>query len=183
MEINRTKVFQGKPLINVLKEQRSYEKEKGFLTDSLDLFVKDVDNNKELGSVLVKNIAGNGSAAWAFETIDGDILKLSVGSHFPQGRPHEEFDVPIKKQGRAGKTYYYLEEKLYQHDMPEYFTDLVIEKIKKKGYEVFDLSHCDIHQIGMSQKGELYLLDPECARFKTIFHALFHKFKKLIKHI
>ena len=183
MKINRTEVLRVKPLIKVLKERRAYEKGKGFLTDSLDLFVKDVDNNKELGSVLVKNIAGNGSTAWAFETIDGDILKLSVGSHFPQGRPHEEFDVPIKKQGRAGKTHYYLEEKLYQHDMPEYFADLVIEKIKKKGYEVFDLSHCDIHQIGISQKGELYLLDPECARFKTIFHALFYKFKKLIKHI
>lgn len=181
IKINTPKICEtGKPLINVLKEQQTFEKSKGFITDNLDLFVKDV-NNTQLGSILIKKFVGNGSSAWAFETMDGDILKLSVGSHFPIGRPHEIFDVPIKKQGKVGKTHYYLEEKIYQHNMPEYFVNLIIEKIKNKGYKVCDLSPSDLHQIGMSESGELYLLDPECARFKTIFHALFYRFKNLLK--
>ena len=184
MEIKKSETYQpSKPLINVLKEQQISERKKGFLTDNLDLFVKEVNNSEELSSVLIKRIAGNGSFAWAFETSDGDILKLSAGSHFPLGRPQESFDVPIKKQGKIGKMHYYQEEKLYQHDMPEHFVELVIEKIKKAGYRVSDLSTADTHQIGMSEKGELYLLDPECAKFKTIFHALFHKIKKSASRI
>ena len=70
---------------------------------------------------------------------------------------------------------------LYQHNMPDYFVNLVIEKIKKAGYKPKDLSETDIQQIGMSKNGELYLLDPECARFKTIFHALLYKVKKSFK--
>ncbi len=184
MEINKSETYQsGKPLINVLKERRTYEKEKGFITDDLDLFIKEVNKNEKLSSVLIKRIAGNGSFAWAFETLDGDILKLSEGSHFPQGRPQECFDVPIKKQGKIGKMHYYLEEKLFQHNMPDYFVELIIEKIKNTGYKVYDLSKSDVHQIGMSESGELYLLDPECAKFKTIFHALFYKIKKIFKLI
>ena len=171
----------GRPLINVLQEQRTFEKQKGFVTDNLDLFIKEINNDKNFGSVLIKKVVGNGSFAWAFETMDGDILKLSAGSHFPQGRPQEKFDVPIKKQGKIGKIHYYLEEKLFQHNMPDYFTELVMEKIKKAGYRVTDLATGDIHQIGMSKNGELYLLDPECAKFKTIFHALWHKIKKILK--
>ena len=182
MAIEKTdSLFPAQPLVKVLKEHCSYDKAKGFRTDNWDLFVKAVQDDNELGSFLIKRFVGNGSSAYVFETQDGDILKLSVGSHFPQGRPHESFDVPVKKHGKVGKVHYYVEEMLSQHDMPNYFVNLVVEKIKKAGYKADDLHETDIHQIGLSQKGELYLLDPECAKFKTIFHALWYKLRKIFK--
>ena len=145
--------------------------------DVSDVFVKNVRKNEELAQIPVINFVGNGSSAVAFETADGNVLKLSEGNHFPLFRPQEDFDVPIYKQGRAGKINYYIEEKLMQHGMTSGFVEIMRDMIKEKGYRPYDLGSWDIHQVGLSSAGKLYLIDPECARFKTIFHALWKKAK------
>ena len=125
----------------------------------------------------------SGSSAITFETPDGKVIKITDGNHFPLNRPHAVFDVPVYKKGHKGKTYYYIEEKLYQHAMPVFWVDSVRDMIRDKGYRPFDLYEYDTHQIGISKNGKIYLLDPECARYKTIFHALFDKTKHLLKKI
>lgn len=144
-----------------------------------DLFVKRILENKELSSTPVVDLCGFGSSAIAFETSDGQVLKFTERSHFPFGRPREDFDVPIYKEGKLKKIHYYFEEKLYQHELTSGFISIIRDKIKEKGYLPFDLGSNDIHQIGISKDGELYLLDPECARCKTVFHALWNKIKSI----
>jgi hypothetical protein len=63
------------------------------------------------------------------------------------------------------------------------FVAEIIDMIKAKGYKPKDLSEMDIHQIGISKEGNLYLLDPECAKYKTLFHALWAKTKKVFKRV
>lgn len=146
----------------------------------IDIFIKALSNDKRLSNTKIKKFLAQGSSAIVFETEDNRILKLTKGNHFPLNRPPEEFDVPILKKGKIGKIYYYLEEKLYQHELSEPFVEEIKERIKNKGYKTFDIYDGDINQIGLSKDGKLYLLDPECAKYKTIFHAIFDKFKKFI---
>lgn len=145
-----------------------------------NIFIEKVSSDSFLASQNVKSYLNRGSAAIVFETSDGQILKLTEGSHFPLNRPHESFDVPIYEKGKIGKIHYYLEEKLYQHGLSKPFVDTIKERIKNKGYRTFDIFDGDINQIGLSKDGKLYLLDPECAKYKTIFHAIFNKAKKFI---
>lgn len=140
-----------------------------------DFFVKKILKNKELASTPIVDLCGFGSSAVAFETADEKVLKFTEGSHFPFGRPRESFDVPIYKEGKIKRIHYYLEEKLYQHGLTDGFISIIKDEIRQKGYRVSDLGSNDIQQIGMSKSGKLYLLDPECARCKTIFHAIWNK--------
>lgn len=147
----------------------------------LDEFISGVAKDEKLASTKVKGYLATGASSIVFETEDGDVLKLTRGNHFPLNRPHESFDVPIKEQGRVGKIRYYVEEKLLQHGLSDGFVQIMKDRIRDAGYRCSDLGDGDIHQIGMSKKGELYLLDPECAKYKTIFHALFDKVKRFLK--
>lgn len=147
----------------------------------LDEFVDQVGQDNNLASTKVKKYVTSGSSAVVFETVEGDVLKLTKGNHFPMNRPHESFDVPIIKQGRVGTMRYYIEEKLSQHGLSEGFVQTMKDKIKKAGYKCSDLGDYDVHQIGLSKNGELFLLDPECAKYKTIFHAIFDKAKRFLK--
>ncbi len=144
-----------------------------------DVFIHEVIKNHEISSVKVVKFVGKGSSAVVFETEDGNILKLTTGNHFPLNRPIEDFDTPIFKKGKIGKIRYYFEEKLYQHGLTNGFVDIVRDMIKQKGYKTYDLYDMDIQQIGISKEGKLYLLDPECAKYKTLFHALFDKCGRL----
>ena len=67
--------------------------------------------------------------------------------------------------------------------MPVFWVDSVRDMIRDKGYRPFDLYEYDTHQIGISKNGQIYLLDPECARYKTVFHAMFDKTIRLMKKI
>lgn len=154
-------------------------KNNDFITKSeRDVLLKNIEKNKELSEMKVKKYLCRGTSAVVFETSDGDVLKITEGSHYPLGRKQESFDVPVLQKGKAGKLRYYIEKKLSQHDMPVEFIEVIKEEIKKKGYKPYDLDSWDLHQIGMTENGELYLLDPECARHKSIFHALWHWLKK-----
>ena len=146
-------------------------------------FIDDLNLSGKILNKKIIKMLGSGSSAIAFETPDGKIIKITDGNHFPLNRPHALFDVPVYKKGHKGKTYYYIEEKLYQHAMPVFWVDSVRDMIRDKGYRPFDLSEYDTHQIGISKNGKIYLLDPECARYKTVFHALFDKTKHLLKKI
>lgn len=146
----------------------------------INVFIKAVSNNEKLANTKIKRFVRQGSSAIVFETHDNKILKLTTGNHFPLNRPQEDFDVPIYEKGKTGKIHYYIEEKLYQHGLSEPFVENIKERIKNKGYRTFDIYDGDISQIGLSKDGKLYLLDPECAKYKTIFHAIFYKAKKFI---
>lgn len=147
---------------------------------NIDVFIKAVSSSEKLANTKIKKFIMQGSRAIVFETDDNRILKLTIGNHFPLNRPVEDFDVPIYEKGKIGKIHYYLEEKLYQHGLSKPFVDTIKERIKNKGYRTFDIFDGDINQIGLSKDGKLYLLDPECAKYKTIFHAIFNKAKKFI---
>ena len=146
-------------------------------------FIDDLNLSGKILNKKIIKMLGSGSSAITFETPDGKVIKITDGNHFPLNRPHAVFDVPVYKKGHKGKTYYYIEEKLYQHAMPVFWVDSVRDMIRDKGYRPFDLYEYDTHQIGISKNGKIYLLDPECARYKTIFHALFDKTKHLLKKI
>ncbi len=159
-----------KTTLNQLKDEKP----------DIDIFIKAISYNNKLANTQIKGFVAKGSNALVFETSDGKILKLTTGNHFPLNRPQEDFDVPIYEKGKIGKIHYYLEEKLYQHGLSEPFVQEIKEKIKNKGYKTFDIYDGDTNQIGLSKDGKLYLLDPECAKYKTIFHAIFNKAKKFI---
>lgn len=151
--------------------------------DIVSRFINDLQNCSESRKILQRKViklAGYGSSAAAFETADGKIIKLTDGNHIPMNRPLAGFDVPVFKKGKSGRTHFYIEEKLYQHEMPLFWVDTVRDMIKNQGYRPSDLFDFDTHQIGVSSKGRVYLLDPECARYKTIFHALLDKAKRFV---
>ena len=166
-------------LINALKKIQQTDIESGA---DADIFIKELAKNKDLSAKPVKKFVGKGSTAFVFETPDEKILKLTLGNHFPLNRPIESFDVPLYEHQKSGKIHYYLEEKLYQHGLSDVFVENIKNTIKKKGYRTFDIHTGDVNQIGLSKDGKLYLLDPECARYKTVFHAAFDKIKRLLKN-
>lgn len=151
------------------------------IIDDYDDYINNIEKSPELAETKISKRIGSGSSAIVYETEDGDVLKLTKFQHYPIFRPQEDFDVPIKKHGKSGRIHYYFEEKLFQHNLNEGFVRLIKDMIIDKGYRIHDLGDFDIHQIGMTKDGKLYLLDPECARFKTVFHALYSKAKRLFK--
>ena len=165
-------------LINVLQNLRKTNPENIKMTD---IFIKEISKNSEIAEKPVAKYLCKGSSAFVFDTPDGKILKLTLGNHFPMNRPHQCFDVPVYKKGKAGKIFYYIEEKLYQHSLSEEFVLEVKDMIRKAGFRPYDIHDGDCFQIGLSKTGGLYLLDPECARYKTIFHALLDKLKRFCK--
>ena len=167
-------------LLDMLKTIRSEELQHYGFT-GFDEYIKDISQDKELSSFPIKKYVNRGSSAIVFETNSGDILKLTQANHFPMNRPQAGFDVPILKKGKCGSVFYYIEPKLYQHGLSEGFVKIIKEMIVKEGYKPSDIADSDIHQIGLSMEGKLYLLDPECAKYKTIFHALYDKLKRIFK--
>ena len=166
MEITNEVVYKRPlTLTGALQECQKSDKRISATESRLDIFLKNV---------------GRGSSAVVFETSDGNILKLTETNHFPLNRPVQSFDVPIYKHGKAGKIHYYVEEKLFQHGLSEGFVSIMKDMIKAAGLRPYDLLDGDVFQLGMSKEGKLYLLDPECAKYKTIFHAIFDKMKRLL---
>ncbi len=169
-------------LYNIRDEKNIKE---GIIGDKnlIERFILDLQKNPQSQKILkrkVVKLAGYGSSAAAFETVDGKIIKITNGNHMPLNRPLTTFDVPVFKKGKSGKTHFYLEEKLYQHSMPFLWVEEVKSMIKKAGYAPTDLFEFDTHQIGISKNGKLYLLDAECAKYKSIFHAIWDKVKRNI---
>lgn len=163
------------PLINALMQIRQ-----GRTGAEADVFIKELSKNDTVAQKQVVKLLAKGTSAIVFETPDNKILKLTIGNHFPMNRPQESFDVPIFEHTKIGKVHCYIEEKLYQHGLSEAFVAEIKNNIKKAGYRTFDIYDGDVNQIGLSRDGKLYLLDPECAGYKTIFHAVLAKVKRLL---
>lgn len=179
----RKPVTLKKALYDILRDKKI---DRGVIGEK-DVIYRFINDLRAQGDILKSKIiklAGFGARAAVFETEDGQILKLTDGNHFSMKRPAKDFDLPILKSGHKGKTYYYIEEKLSRHDIPDYFVEEMRDMIKAAGLRPHDLYDGDTHQLGLCPKtGKLYLLDPECARYKTVFHALFDKAKRLVKRI
>ena len=179
--VPRTKTIKSSEPVHLITALQTIHQTNPEKKDSTDIFIKEVARNKNLSAKPVKKFITTGSSAIVFETPDEKILKLTLGNHFPMNRPHEGFDVPVYEHTKSGKVHCYIEEKLYQHGLSEIFVEEIKNCIKKKGYRTFDIYDGDINQIGISKDGKLYLLDPECAKYKTIFHAIFDKIKKILR--
>lgn len=140
----------------------------------------------ELNDIKLKKLFAMGISAYAFETEDGKVLKVTKNDHF-NGREHKWFDLPIEKTGHYGDTYYYLEEKVSHDILPEE-AKFFINEIKKSGYTLYDHLYIDdnfktqinMEQFGKTSNGKIYLIDPECAykRFRVITCFL----KNLVKY-
>lgn len=139
-----------------------------------DMYVE-INSVKDLENLEVKNLTGMGFFALAFETTDGDVIKVSTRKHFPYNRKPDFFDLPIKASGKKGRTYYYVEEKVSQNDITDEEIEQLINEIKQAGYRVED--YLLIHeradnkyghpfkknQFGRAKDGKVYLVDPGCA--------------------
>lgn len=179
----RKPVTLKKVLYDILRDQKICRGVIGE-KDIIYRFINDLRSDGDILKSKITKLAGFGARAAVFETEDGQILKITDGNHFSMKRPAKDFDVPILKYGHKGKTYYYFEQKLSLHDIPYYFVEEMRDMIKSAGLRPYDLYDGDVHQLGLCPKtGKLYLLDPECARYKTVFHAMFDKMKRILKKI
>ena len=143
-------------------------------------FIDDLGFSGNILKRKVVKMLASGASAIVFETADGKVIKITDGNHIPFNRPLQDFDVPVFQKGKSGKTYFYIEEKLFQNNLPDFFVDIIKEMIKSAGFVPVDLYDTDVHQIGISAKNhKLYLLDAECARYKNILHAIFDKIFRL----
>ena len=130
---------------------------------------------KPIGKVKVTSLTGYGAFAFAFETADGKILKITDINHFPDGRKPAKFDLPIIESGRLNKYppyHYYIEEKVTQDNLSQSELKQLIKEIKAMGYRMKDyLVHYDetfetdikTEQFGRAKDGKIYLIDPGCA--------------------
>ena len=162
--------------------------------DELEGMALDASASEFLRGLKVKKLIGLGASALAFETEDGKILKLTSRKHYPNRRKPDFFDVPIIKQGKSCRTYYYLEEKLSQDDLSQSELKKFVKEIEEKGYILRDIHHytCELdgymikpEQFGRAKDGKIYLIDPECVlkpkkpliSFKNIINAIKHLLK------
>ncbi len=147
----------------------------GIMDEKQDVkqFLDDLKETK-IGKRKIKRVIGSGSSSIAFETPMGDILKISHSNPFIKNRPVQDFDAEIYKRGKHNTSYYILEEKLDKVDFMEDDNPVadVVDKIEKKGFDVYDLWDVQTWQVGRSKDGELKLLDHECARYKSWFHRI-----------
>ncbi len=143
-------------------------------------FILDLKDEK-IGQRKINKIIGSGSSSIAFETPMGDVLKISHSNPFIQNRPIQDFDAEIFQKGKHKNSYFLLEEKLDKVNFIEDDNPVVqvAEKIKEKGFKVFDLLDVETWQVGRSKNGQLKLLDHECAQFKSKFHRV----KTIIKQV
>lgn len=160
------------PIVDFLKElsKTKHFKDKAN-TNMLNKYSKAISGSS-IQEIEIKQMVGYGSSAIAFETKDGKILKLTSENHFPLNRPVEDFDAQVFAKGKRKGVYYYLVEKCLPCETGSGFVRIMKEKIHSKGYKANDFGEYDDFQIGFNEKGELKLLDPECATYKTPFHKL-----------
>lgn len=158
-----------------VKESLSFYRR--YNSKTLEQIQKDLLSNDLLNKLKVKGMVNYGQTAYVFETEYGDILKITNRDHF-LGRRIEKFDCPIKSFGKMGPKsfcYYYFVEKT-SNDVSRKEMDSCINEIRKSGYKVVD---CRIDQFGKSKDGNIFLIDPECARINNLWGLFKYKFMKI----
>ncbi len=147
---------------------------------------------EELSDYKVKSLHGIGAFAFAFETEDGKILKITSYQHFPYGREPDDFDLPIEKTGNKNGVYYYLEAKTSNENITEKELKEFINSIREKGYTLRDYIgftadevYINKSQFGKTADGKLYLIDPGCAiapfKRNLVIKNLIKKFCSIFK--
>lgn len=157
--------------------------------------------SKDLENVKVKSLIGMGAYSLAFETSNGDVIKLTDIEHFPHGRKPASFDLPIKASGKFkgvyGNYYYYIEEKVSQKDITQDELRQIVKQIKRLGYKMKDyLVHYSededpfkeiikSEQFGRAKNGKIYLIDPGCAieTDKVYKNGSNNSFKRFLKYL
>lgn len=154
-------------------------------TEQLYDMSETLKNTNNIGDIKVKSLAGIGTYALAFEMEDEKILKLTDIEHFANGRKPADFDLPIIKSGKTmgyRPYYYYIEEKVTQHDITQKEIRTLVGHIKQLGYEMTDhLIYGEdgspnaiykIEQFGRTKDGKVYLIDPRCViETKDVLHS------------
>lgn len=158
---------------------------------TLIYIAEQLNKNPKIGDIKVKALIGLGAYAFAFETVDGDVVKISDINHFPNNRKPDDFDLPIKKRGSLGDCYYYIEEKITQEDLTQEELRTLVKYIKGKGYTMRDyLVHFDdddpdaiikTRQFGRTKDGKVYLIDPGCATKPPSYYFNIKHLKNKIK--
>lgn len=155
-------------------------------TEQLYDISRTLKNAGEIGKIKVKSLAGIGTYALAFEMDDEKILKLTDIEHFTNGRKPADFELPIIKSGKMmgyRQYYYYIEEKVTQHNITQEEIRTLVKHIKQLGYEMTDhlISGVDgspnaiykIEQFGRAKDGKVYLIDPRCViETKDVLHSV-----------
>lgn len=138
--------------------------------DELSYMSENLKQMKNLSEHRVKSLEGIGAFAFAFETEDGKILKVTPYQHFPNGRKPDDFDLPIEKTGNKNGVYYYLEAKVSNENITDNELKEFVNYIREKGYTVRDYigftadeEYLNKAQFGKTPDGKLYLIDPGCA--------------------
>ena len=150
--------------------------------------------SSDIANIQVKELVGVGNFAFAFETTDSKILKISDRNHFPFDRTPADFDLPIEKQGNFGserKFYYYIEERVSQDNLPQEELRALVNRIEAEGYLMRDHlrgyamdysrnkneQQIKASQFGRARDGKIYLIDPGCAQETELVSRSY--FKKL----
>lgn len=163
--------------------------------DELEEMAFDISASDFLRDIKVKKLIGLGAYAFAFETEDGKILKITNGNHFHNKRKPDFFDIPIIHQGRMCRTYYYLEDKLSQDDLTQEELKNLVKQIEEKGYILRDVYYSSRYgeisdkvkpeQFGRAKDGKIYLLDAGCVfppdKPLIDIKSIIGKLKRLIK--
>lgn len=182
-------------MITLNEDIKTMMKAKFHPIDDLQEMFVNLFQFKELKDVKVKQLCGMGHYALAFETTDGDILKITNKKHFPNNRKPAFFDLPIKKSGGSNDTYFYLEEKVDSENITNVEMNNLLMKIQEEGYITQDFlttveeegAEYKIfrkEQFGKTKDGTVYIVDPGCVKepdtlsFKFKHHFI-DKLKKL----
>lgn len=161
--------------------------------EELSYMSENLKQMKNLSEHRVKSLEGIGAFAFAFETEDGKILKVTPYQHFPNGRKPDDFDLPIEKTGNKNGVYYYLEAKVSNENITDNELKEFINYIREKGYTVRDYigftadeEYLNKAQFGKTPDGKLYLIDPGCAvapyKRKFAITSLIKKLWSFFKH-
>ncbi len=159
--------------------------------------------HSNIADMEVKSLVGMGNFAFAFETMDGKVLKISERNHFPFNRAIADFDLPIEKHGKFGSDndyHYYIEEKVTQEGIQQEELETLVKKIQDEGYFMRDHlenevpewyikpgeKRIKVSQFGRAKDGKVYLIDPGCAQeteltYRKYFIKIGKKLKQLVK--
>lgn len=124
---------------------------------------------KKLKEQRLTEILGSGARSIALERTDGEVLKLSVNNPFKNGRPIEDFDVPILEMKRfhfgQHEYYYSIQEKCSFNNIKGDDAEVLINKILDKGYDIdFEELRGRSGQFGYTRAGKLCVVDSEIVR-------------------
>lgn len=174
-------------LLNTKNEFIKSELNKYFHSErEIQEIINDLKKTPQIANLSVISLYGLGATAFAFQLLEGSLLKITQYNHFPDDREPADFDAPIFKKGKIGEcSYYYIEEKLFQTNIKQDEIKELCDYIESQGYELGDIKNISTgkyleRQFGKDKEGRLYLCDPGCARLKEERLPILKRIKRAI---